>query len=170
MASGPVSSQPAGSSSLVGLKQLALFLGISVEVTIALGIWLASSAQDARRDAQVAATKAATPKAASGTFMTAHAMRGMSASATEEGSYATPSFAGIAPAGSEALAFAHGRTRQRYRQRRRARSHKPGLFMYHCGAAPPFVHVANGMRGAIVVEPRHLPPAQKQYLLVSSEW
>jgi nitrite reductase (NO-forming) len=46
----------------------------------------------------------------------------------------------------------------------------PGVFMYHCGTAPAFVHIANGMYGAIVVEPRHLPPAQRQYVLVASEW
>jgi len=46
----------------------------------------------------------------------------------------------------------------------------PGVFMYHCGTAPAFVHIANGMYGAIVVEPKSLPPAQKEYVLVSSEW
>jgi nitrite reductase (NO-forming) len=42
--------------------------------------------------------------------------------------------------------------------------------MYHCGTAPAFMHIANGMYGAIVVEPENMPPAQKQYVLVSSEW
>jgi nitrite reductase (NO-forming) len=46
----------------------------------------------------------------------------------------------------------------------------PGVFMYHCGTAPAFVHIANGMYGAIVVEPGNLPPAQKEYVLVASEW
>ncbi|HEX7082896.1 MAG TPA: multicopper oxidase domain-containing protein [Gaiellaceae bacterium] len=46
----------------------------------------------------------------------------------------------------------------------------PGVFMYHCGTAPAFVHIANGMYGAIVVDPGTLPPAQKEYVLVSSEW
>jgi nitrite reductase (NO-forming) len=46
----------------------------------------------------------------------------------------------------------------------------PGVFMYHCGTAPAFVHIANGMYGAIVVEPRNLPRADRQYVLVSSEW
>ena len=46
----------------------------------------------------------------------------------------------------------------------------PGVFMYHCGTAPAFLHIANGMYGAIVVEPRHMPPAQHQYVLISSEW
>jgi nitrite reductase (NO-forming) len=42
--------------------------------------------------------------------------------------------------------------------------------MYHCGTAPAFEHIANGMYGAIVVEPKNMPPAQHQYVLVSSEW
>jgi len=46
----------------------------------------------------------------------------------------------------------------------------PGVFMYHCGTAPAFMHIANGMYGAIVVEPRNLPHADHQYVLVGSEW
>jgi nitrite reductase (NO-forming) len=46
----------------------------------------------------------------------------------------------------------------------------PGVFMYHCGTAPAFEHIANGMYGAIVVEPKNMPPVQRQYVLVSSEW
>jgi nitrite reductase (NO-forming) len=46
----------------------------------------------------------------------------------------------------------------------------PGVFMYHCGTAPAFVHIANGMYGAIVVEPQNLPKADREYALVSSEW
>jgi nitrite reductase (NO-forming) len=47
----------------------------------------------------------------------------------------------------------------------------PGIFMYHCGTAPVLMHIANGMYGAIVVEPRTpLPHADKQYVLVASEW
>ena len=46
----------------------------------------------------------------------------------------------------------------------------PGAFMYHCGTAPAFEHIANGMYGAIIVEPKNMPPVQHQYVLVSSEW
>ncbi|HSK15866.1 MAG TPA: multicopper oxidase domain-containing protein [Gaiellaceae bacterium] len=48
----------------------------------------------------------------------------------------------------------------------------PGVFMYHCGTKPVLAHIANGMYGAIVVEPAEnpLPPADKEYVLVSSEW
>jgi copper-containing nitrite reductase len=46
----------------------------------------------------------------------------------------------------------------------------PGVFMYHCGTKPVLAHIANGMYGAIVVEPKGLPPADHDYVLVSSEW
>jgi nitrite reductase (NO-forming) len=47
----------------------------------------------------------------------------------------------------------------------------PGVFMYHCGTKPVLAHIANGMYGAIVVEPKAgLPPADEQYVLVASEW
>jgi nitrite reductase (NO-forming) len=46
----------------------------------------------------------------------------------------------------------------------------PGVFMYHCGTAPAFVHIANGMYGAIVVEPAGMPKADREYVLVGSEW
>jgi nitrite reductase (NO-forming) len=48
----------------------------------------------------------------------------------------------------------------------------PGVFMYHCGTKPVLAHIANGMYGAIVVEPaeKPLPAADREYVLVSSEW
>jgi nitrite reductase (NO-forming) len=47
----------------------------------------------------------------------------------------------------------------------------PGAFMFHCGTKPVLAHIANGMYGAIIVEPRTpLPHADKNYVLVSSEW
>ena len=33
------------------------------------------------------------------------------------------------------------------------RANDPGVFMYHCGTKPVLMHIANGMYGAIVVEP-----------------
>jgi nitrite reductase (NO-forming) len=47
-----------------------------------------------------------------------------------------------------------------------------GVFMYHCGTKPVLMHIANGMYGAIVVEPKPgvLPKADKNYVLVASEW
>jgi nitrite reductase (NO-forming) len=52
------------------------------------------------------------------------------------------------------------------------RANDPGVFMYHCGTKPVLAHIANGMYGAIVVEPPAgvLPKADKNYVLVASEW
>ncbi|HEY3182196.1 MAG TPA: multicopper oxidase domain-containing protein [Gaiellaceae bacterium] len=52
------------------------------------------------------------------------------------------------------------------------RANDPGVFMYHCGTKPVLAHIANGMYGAIVVEPKPgvLPKADKDYVLVASEW
>src|SRR4029453_6684531 len=45
------------------------------------------------------------------------------------------------------------------------------VFMYHCGTKPVLMHIANGMYGAIVVEPPVgvLPKVDKNYVLVASE-
>jgi nitrite reductase (NO-forming) len=53
----------------------------------------------------------------------------------------------------------------------RFKADDPGVYMYHCGTKPVLAHIANGMYGAIVVEPkRALPKADKEYVLVASEW
>ena len=46
-----------------------------------------------------------------------------------------------------------------------------GVFMYHCGTKPVLAHIANGMYGAIVVDPSTpLPKADEEYVLIASEW
>src|SRR5262249_13587479 len=47
------------------------------------------------------------------------------------------------------------------------RANDPGVFMYHCGTKPVLMHIANGMYGAIIVEPKRgvLAPAAKNYVL-----
>jgi len=50
------------------------------------------------------------------------------------------------------------------------RASDPGVYMVHCGTAPAFVHIANGMYFAIIVEPANLPHADVNYVLVASEW
>jgi nitrite reductase (NO-forming) len=53
----------------------------------------------------------------------------------------------------------------------RFRADTAGAFMYHCGTPPVLAHIANGMYGAIVVDPKGgLPPVAKSYVLVSGEW
>jgi nitrite reductase (NO-forming) len=47
----------------------------------------------------------------------------------------------------------------------------PGAFIYHCGTYPVLQHIANGMYGAIIVDPvQPLPAADASYVLVQSEW
>jgi nitrite reductase (NO-forming) len=53
----------------------------------------------------------------------------------------------------------------------RFRADTPGAFMYHCGTPPVLAHIANGMYGAIVVDPKAgMPAVTKSYVLVSGEW
>ncbi len=49
---------------------------------------------------------------------------------------------------------------------------EPGIFVYHCGASPMIQHVARGMVGAIIVDPKDrkaMPKADREYVLVQSE-
>ncbi|KAH7136287.1 copper-containing nitrite reductase [Dactylonectria macrodidyma] len=48
----------------------------------------------------------------------------------------------------------------------------PGLYVYHCAAAPVPVHIANGMYGLLYVQPKEgdLPPVDKEYYVMQSEW
>ncbi len=53
----------------------------------------------------------------------------------------------------------------------RFKANDPGVFMYHCGTKPVLAHIANGMYGAIIVEPTAgLPQVDNEYVLVGSEW
>jgi nitrite reductase (NO-forming) len=53
----------------------------------------------------------------------------------------------------------------------RFKADDPGVYMYHCGTKPVLAHIANGMYGAIVVDPaKPLPRADREYVLVASEW
>ena len=48
----------------------------------------------------------------------------------------------------------------------------PGIFMYHCGTPMILEHIASGMYGALIVEPRAGYPTQadREYLIVQSEF
>ena len=46
----------------------------------------------------------------------------------------------------------------------------PGAFMYHCGTPPVIQHLANGMYGAIIVDPASGWSPAKEYVLVQSEF
>jgi nitrite reductase (NO-forming) len=48
----------------------------------------------------------------------------------------------------------------------------PGTFFYHCGADPMIQHIARGMYGVIIVDPKDasaMPKADREYVLVQSE-
>jgi nitrite reductase (NO-forming) len=51
------------------------------------------------------------------------------------------------------------------------RATSPGVFMYHCGTAPVVHHIANGMYGMIIVEPRGgLPAVDRELAFVQSDF
>jgi len=49
----------------------------------------------------------------------------------------------------------------------------PGVFMYHCGASPMVQHIARGMNGVIIVDPKdktNYPKADREYVLVQQQY
>ncbi len=44
-----------------------------------------------------------------------------------------------------------------------------GAFMYHCGTAPTLHHIANGMFGAIIIDPPDLAPVDHEFIFVQHE-
>ncbi len=47
----------------------------------------------------------------------------------------------------------------------------PGLYVYHCATAPVGMHIANGMYGLILVEPKGgLPPVDKEYYVMQGDF
>ncbi len=46
-----------------------------------------------------------------------------------------------------------------------------GVWMYHCGTAPALHHIANGMYGMMIVEPKEgLDPVDQEFAFVQNEW
>lgn len=51
------------------------------------------------------------------------------------------------------------------------RALNPGLYVYHCATAPVGMHIANGMYGLILVEPKEgLPKVDREFYVVQSEF
>jgi nitrite reductase (NO-forming) len=46
----------------------------------------------------------------------------------------------------------------------------PGVFMFHCGTPPAFMHISSGMYGAIVVDPKTPLAPAKEFVLTESEF
>ncbi|WEG07861.1 multicopper oxidase domain-containing protein [Microbacterium horticulturae] len=47
---------------------------------------------------------------------------------------------------------------------------RSGIWMYHCSTMPMTAHIANGMYGAVVIEPKELPAVDESYVLVQGEY
>ncbi len=47
---------------------------------------------------------------------------------------------------------------------------RAGIWMYHCSTMPMTAHIANGMYGAVIIEPDDLPVADRSYVLVQGEY
>jgi nitrite reductase (NO-forming) len=51
----------------------------------------------------------------------------------------------------------------------RFRAQYSGIYLYHCGTPPALEHLANGMYGAVIIDPPHLPAVSREFLVVQSE-
>lgn len=48
---------------------------------------------------------------------------------------------------------------------------QPGLYIYHCAVAPVGMHIANGMYGLILIEPKEgLPKVDKEFYIVQGDF
>ncbi len=47
---------------------------------------------------------------------------------------------------------------------------RSGIWMYHCSTMPMSAHIANGMYGAVIIEPEDLPAVDRSYALVQGEY
>jgi len=46
---------------------------------------------------------------------------------------------------------------------------RSGIWLYHCSTMPMSMHIANGMFGAVIIDPPGLPAVDREYLVVQSE-
>ncbi|WP_183086026.1 multicopper oxidase domain-containing protein [Propionibacterium australiense] len=46
---------------------------------------------------------------------------------------------------------------------------RSGIWLYHCSTAPMSLHLANGMFGAVIIDPEGLPEVDREYVLIESE-
>ncbi|WP_240777902.1 multicopper oxidase domain-containing protein [Nonomuraea basaltis] len=51
----------------------------------------------------------------------------------------------------------------------RFRADFAGAWLYHCSTMPMTQHIANGMYGAVIIDPPDLPKVDREYLLVQGE-
>jgi len=48
-------------------------------------------------------------------------------------------------------------------------ANRAGIWMYHCATMPMSDHIANGMFGAVIIDPDNLPQVDKEYVILQSE-
>ncbi|OBH17833.1 copper oxidase [Mycolicibacter terrae] len=46
---------------------------------------------------------------------------------------------------------------------------RAGAWLYHCSTPPMALHIANGMYGAVIIDPPGLPPVDREYALVGAQ-
>ena len=46
---------------------------------------------------------------------------------------------------------------------------RAGIWMYHCSTMPMSMHIANGLFGAVIIDPPDLPAVDREFVLVQSE-
>ncbi len=46
---------------------------------------------------------------------------------------------------------------------------RSGIWLYHCSTTPMSLHIANGMFGAVIIDPAGLTPMDKEFVFVQSE-
>jgi nitrite reductase (NO-forming) len=49
------------------------------------------------------------------------------------------------------------------------RAQYSGAWLYHCSTMPMLEHIANGMYGAVIIDPPDLAPVSKEFVIVTSE-
>lgn len=47
---------------------------------------------------------------------------------------------------------------------------RSGIWLYHCSTMPMSLHIANGMFGAVIIDPAGLTPMDKEFVFVQSEF
>lgn len=47
---------------------------------------------------------------------------------------------------------------------------RSGIWLYHCSTMPMSLHIANGMFGAVIIDPLGLAPVDREFVLVQSEY
>ncbi len=47
---------------------------------------------------------------------------------------------------------------------------RSGIWLYHCSTMPMSLHIANGMFGAVIIDPAGLTPVDREFVFVQSEY